>query len=64
MYYFEGRDAAEGGAIKRFVEHLNPEIQELLHSKPSELELGQWYFQRYLRNLPNPGEIVSLQKLV
>ena len=61
---FEGRDAAgKGGAIKRFVEHLNPRNSRVVAlSKPSELELGQWYFQRYLRNLPNPGEIVFFDR--
>ena len=53
---FEGRDAAgKGGAIKRFVEHLNPRNSRVVAlSKPTELELGQWYFQRYLSNIPNP----------
>ena len=61
---FEGRDAAgKGGAIKRFVEHLNPRNSRVVAlSKPTELELGQWYFQRYLRNLPNPGEIVFFDR--
>ena len=61
---FEGRDAAgKGGAIKRFVEHLNPRNSRVVAlSKPSELELGQWYFQRYLVNIPNHGEIVFFDR--
>ena len=61
---FEGRDAAgKGGAIKRFVEHLNPRNSRVVAlSKPNELELGQWYFQRYLSNIPNPGEIVFFDR--
>lgn len=56
---FEGRDAAgKGGAIRRFMEHLNPRTARVVAlPKPSELERGQWYFQRYVAALPNPGEI-------
>ena len=56
---FEGRDAAgKGGTIRRFIEHLNPRTARVVAlSKPTEVEQGQWYFQRYANNLPNPGEI-------
>lgn len=56
---FEGRDAAgKGGAIRRFMEHLNPRTARVVAlPKPSELERGQWYFQRYMAALPNAGEI-------
>lgn len=56
---FEGRDAAgKGGTIKRFRENLNPRVAKVVAlSKPTEVERGQWYFQRYIANLPNPGEI-------
>ena len=56
---FEGRDAAgKGGAIRRFMEHLNPRTARVVAlPKPSEIERGQWYFQRYVAALPNPGEI-------
>lgn len=56
---FEGRDAAgKGGTIRRFIEHLNPRTAHVVAlSKPTEVEQGQWYFQRYTRQLPNPGEI-------
>lgn len=61
---FEGRDAAgKGGAIKRFNEHLNPRGAKVVAlEKPSELERGQWYFQRYIQHLPSYGEIVFLDR--
>ena len=57
---FEGRDAAgKGGAIKRFMEHLNPrEARVVALNKPTQKETGQWYFQRYVENLPTSGEMV------
>lgn len=56
---FEGRDAAgKGGAIRRFIEHLNPRTARVVAlNKPTEVERGQWYFQRYAQVLPNAGEI-------
>jgi polyphosphate kinase 2 len=56
---FEGRDAAgKGGAIRRFIEHLNPRTARVVAlPKPTETERGQWYFQRYVAELPNAGEI-------
>lgn len=56
---FEGRDAAgKGGTIQRFTQHLNPRAMRVVAlPKPSEVEMGQWYFQRYANHLPNPGEI-------
>ena len=61
---FEGRDAAgKGGAIKRFKEHLNPRSTRVVAlSKPTEVERGQWYFRRYIKELPNPGEIVLFDR--
>ena len=61
---FEGRDAAgKGGAIRRFTEHLNPRAMRVVAlPKPTEEEQGQWYFQRYMRQLPNPGEIVFFDR--
>jgi polyphosphate kinase 2 len=61
---FEGRDAAgKGGTIKRFTEHLNPRGARVVAlNKPSELEAGQWYFQRYLQHLPSAGEIVLFDR--
>ena len=61
---FEGRDAAgKGGSIRRFTEHLNPRSMRLVAlSKPTEVEQGQWYFRRYIKRLPNPGEIVFFDR--
>lgn len=57
---FEGRDAAgKGGTIKRFTEHLNPRHARVVAlNKPTEIEKGQWFFQRYIEHLPTAGEIV------
>jgi len=61
---FEGRDAAgKGGSIKRFMEHLNPRGARIVAlEKPSEIERGQWYFQRYVQHLPTAGEIVMFDR--
>ncbi|MDD2686511.1 MAG: polyphosphate kinase 2 [Gallionella sp.] len=61
---FEGRDAAgKGGTIKRFMEHLNPRGARVVAlEKPSEVESGQWYFQRYVQHLPTAGEIVLFDR--
>lgn len=61
---FEGRDAAgKGGNIRRFMEHLNPRSSRLVAlNKPTNVERGQWYFQRYIKELPNPGEIVFFDR--
>jgi polyphosphate kinase len=61
---FEGRDAAgKGGTIKRFMEHLNPRGARVVAlEKPSEVEAGQWYFQRYVAQLPTAGEIVLFDR--
>jgi polyphosphate kinase len=60
----EGRDAAgKGGTIRRFTEHLNPRAMRVVAlPKPSDEERGQWYFQRYIRQLPNKGEIVFFDR--
>jgi polyphosphate kinase 2 len=61
---FEGRDAAgKGGAIRRFTEHLNPRSMRVVAlTKPTDVEKGQWYFRRYIKELPNPGEIVFFDR--
>ena len=61
---FEGRDAAgKGGTIRRFIEHLNPRAMRVVAlPKPTEEERGQWYFQRYMKQLPNQGEIVLFDR--
>ena len=61
---FEGRDAAgKGGTIKRFMEHLNPRGASVVAlEKPTDLEKGQWYFQRYINHFPSDGEIVMFDR--
>jgi len=61
---FEGRDASgKGGSIKRFKEHLNPRNSKVVAlTKPTDVERGQWYFRRYIKELPNPGEIVFFDR--
>ncbi len=61
---FEGRDAAgKGGTIKRFMEHLNPRGARVVAlEKPTDMERGQWYFQRYIQHLPSAGEIVMFDR--
>jgi len=64
MIIFEGRDAAgKGGAIKRFIQYLNPrKFRVAALPKPTEVEMGQFYFQRYFKHLPDPGEIVFFDR--
>lgn len=61
---FEGRDTAgKGGAIMRFIRFLNPRLYRVVAlSKPTEVEKGEWYFQRYVYHLPGPGEIVFFDR--
>lgn len=61
---FEGRDAAgKGGAIRRITQHLNPrEFKVVALPKPTEEEKGEWYFQRYINNLPRQGKIVFFDR--
>ncbi len=61
---FEGRDASgKGGTIKRFTEHLNPRARRIVAlNKPTEIEKNQWYFNRYIKELPNAGEIVFFDR--
>ena len=56
---FEGRDAAgKGGTIKRFMEHLNPRGARVVAlDKPTDQEKREWYWQRYIRQFPQGGEI-------
>ncbi|MDG2052174.1 MAG: polyphosphate kinase 2 [Flavobacteriaceae bacterium] len=64
VFVFEGRDAAgKGGAIRRITEHLNPrEFKLVALSKPSDEEIGQWYFQRYINLLPMEGTMVFFDR--
>ncbi|MEP7023165.1 MAG: polyphosphate kinase 2 [Actinomycetota bacterium] len=61
---FEGRDAAgKGGTIRRFTENLNPRGARVVAlGKPGEKEQDEWYFQRYIPHLPEPGEIVLFDR--
>lgn len=61
---FEGRDAAgKGGAIEAMRENMNPRFARIVAlAKPSDREMGEWYFQRYVRELPTAGEIVLLDR--
>lgn len=61
---FEGRDVAgKGGAIRGITSQMNPRhYRTVALPKPSEEEQGQWYFQRYINKLPNPGEIVFFDR--
>ncbi|GAB4352850.1 MAG: polyphosphate kinase 2 [Oricola sp.] len=61
---FEGRDAAgKGGSISVLHEFLNPRTaRNVALSKPSDVERGQWYFQRYIEHFPTTGELVSFDR--
>jgi polyphosphate kinase 2 len=61
---FEGRDAAgKGGAIKRIAQYLSPRVARIAAlPTPTERERGQWYFQRYVEQLPAAGEIVLFDR--
>ena len=61
---FEGRDAAgKGGAIRRMTQHLNPrEFKVVALPKPTDEESSQWYFQRYVKNLPRNGQITFFDR--
>jgi len=61
---FEGRDAAgKGGTIKRITDHVNPRIvRHVALPKPTERERSEWYFQRYVAELPSAGEVTLLDR--
>jgi polyphosphate kinase 2 len=61
---FEGRDAAgKGGTIKRVTEYLNPRLARIAAlPAPTERQRTQWYFQRYVENLPAGGEVVLFDR--
>jgi polyphosphate kinase 2 len=61
---FEGRDAAgKGSAIKRVTQYLNPRVARIVAlPAPTERQRGQWYFQRYVEQLPAAGEIVLFDR--
>ncbi|HEY2299184.1 MAG TPA: polyphosphate kinase 2 [Jatrophihabitans sp.] len=64
LVVFEGRDAAgKGSAIKRVTQYLNPRVARIVAlPAPTERERGQWYFQRYVEQLPAAGEIVLMDR--
>jgi polyphosphate kinase len=61
---FEGRDAAgKGGTIKRITEYLNPRVVRIAAlTTPSDREKTEWYFQRYVAQLPAAGEMVLFDR--
>jgi len=61
---FEGRDAAgKGGVIKRIIRRLNPRVVRVVAlGIPTEKEKSQWYFQRYVDQLPSAGEMVLFDR--
>ncbi len=61
---FEGRDAAgKGGVIKRITERLNPRVARVVAlGTPSDREKTQWWFQRYVAELPAAGEMVLFDR--
>jgi polyphosphate kinase 2 len=61
---FEGRDAAgKGGTIKRITQYMNPRITRIVALPvPTERERTQWYFQRYIKELPAAGEIALFDR--
>jgi len=61
---FEGRDAAgKGSTISRFTQNINPRGARVVAlPKPTEAQVGQWYFQRYVAQLPSPGEVVFFDR--
>ncbi len=64
MMVFEGRDAAgKGGTIGRFRQYMNPRhARTIALSKPSDVERGQWYYQRYVDHFPSAGELVMFDR--
>jgi polyphosphate kinase len=64
LLLFEGRDTAgKGGTIQRMREHMNPRFaRHVALPAPNETERGQWYFQRYVEQLPTRGEITFFDR--
>jgi polyphosphate kinase 2 (PPK2 family) len=60
----EGRDASgKGGAIRRITRYMNEKHYRVVAlGKPSDVERGQWYFQRYVQQFPKAGEIVIFDR--
>ncbi|MCF6206264.1 MAG: polyphosphate kinase 2 [Sulfurovum sp.] len=64
LVIFEGMDTAgKSSTIKEFMNYLNPrEARSVALPKPNSKELGQWYFQRHIKQIPNAGEIVFFDR--
>jgi polyphosphate kinase 2 len=64
LVIFEGRDGAgKDGSIKRIVEHLSPrETRIVALGKPSDRETSEWYFERYVAELPSKGEFTLFNR--
>jgi polyphosphate kinase len=64
LVIFEGRGSAgKGGVIKRITERTSPRtVRVVALPKPTERELTQWYFQRYVEHLPAAGEMVLFDR--
>jgi len=64
LLLLEGRDAAgKDGVIKVITEHLSPrETRTVALGKPTDSQLGEWYFQRYVPHLPTRGEFVIFNR--
>ena len=60
----EGREfAGKGDMVRAFTDHLNPRAMRLVAlQKPTQKELGQWYFKRYIQHLPEKGEIAFFDR--
>jgi polyphosphate kinase 2 len=64
MTLFEGRDAAgKGGTIFVIRQYMNPRTaRNVALTKPTDRELGEWYFQRYVAQFPAAGEFVTFDR--
>src|SRR5215471_8815170 len=64
LIIIEGRDAAgKDGTIKRLIEHMSPrETRVHAPGKPTDREETEWYFQRFVPELPAAGEFVVFNR--
>ncbi|APH73439.1 polyphosphate kinase 2 [Aquibium oceanicum] len=64
MAIFEGRDAAgKGGTIFVLRQYMNPRsARNVALPKPTDRQLGQWYYQRYVEHFPTAGEFVTFDR--
>jgi len=61
---FEGRDASgKGGTIRRITRYMNEKrYQVVALGKPTDTQLTQWYFQRYVEQFPAGGDMVLFDR--